>query len=155
MIHELKKLSDEEMETLIKAPLLVSILIAGADGQIDRNEIDGAISSAKKKAKSNTSLKLYYENVSEDFEDKLKVLLQNYPSKPQLRATSISEELAGLNPIFVKIQGSLAKEIYESLLSLALNIAKSSGGFFGLSSVGDEEAKLVRLEMIRPPASSK
>ena len=155
MIHELRKLSEEEMEVLIKAPLLVSILIAGADGEIDRDEIDGAISAAKKKAKSQTSLQSYYESVSQDFEDKLKVLLQHYPSKPHLRAVSISKELARLNPIFAKVQGSLAIEIYESLLSLALNIAKSSGGFFGLSSVGEEEAKLVKLEMIKPPAAPK
>jgi hypothetical protein len=153
MIPELKKLSTEEMESLIKAPLLVSILIAGADGNIDRDEINGAISTAKKKAKSKTSLQSYYESVSEDFEDKLKVLMQNYPSKPQQRAAQISEELSLLNPIFEKVQGSLAIEIYDSLLSLALNIAKSSGGFFGLSSVGEEESKFVKLEMIKPPAA--
>jgi len=155
MISELKRLSGEDMELLIKAPLLVSILIAGADGKIDRNEIKGAIGATKKKAKGKSSLKAYYENVSEDFEDKLKVLIQSYPSSPEQRGIQISDELAGLNDVFSKIQGTLSVEIYESLKSLALNIAQSSGGLFGLKSIGPEEERYVDLKMIKPPAANR
>lgn len=154
MIPELKKLSGEELETLIKAPLLVSILIAGADGQIDRSEIKGAIQTTRKKAQSNSALKAFYEEVSEDFEDKLKVLIQGYPSSPAARCPQIESELALLNPILTKVEGKLAIEIYQSLKSLALNTAKSSGGLFGFtSSIGPEEAKYVELPMIQPPGA--
>jgi hypothetical protein len=154
MIPELKKLSNEELEMLIKAPLLVSILIAGADGQIDKSEIRGAIDTSKKKAKSSTSLKVFYENVSEDFEDKLKVLIQGYPSNSADRCAQIEAELTALNTIFAKVEGKLAVEIYNSLKSLALNTAKSSGGFLGFgSSIGPEEAKYVELPMIQPPGN--
>jgi hypothetical protein len=155
MIAELKKLSSDELEMLIKAPLLVSILIAGADGDIDRNEIKGAISTTQKKAKSNSSLKAFYESVSEDFEDKLKVIIQGYPSGASERCTQIENELKQLNPILQKVEGKFAREIYDSLKSLALNIAKSSGGLFGLmSSIGPEEAKYVELSTINPPGKS-
>ncbi len=153
MIPELNKLNSEELELLIKAPLLVSILVAGADGQIDRNEIKGAMDSAKKKTKSKSSLRAYYGSVSEDFEDKLKLLIQNYPDSAGKRGEQISAELEGLNAIFNKVHGNLSIEIYNSLKSLALKIAKSSGGFFGLKSVGEEEARFVELNMIKPPAS--
>jgi hypothetical protein len=152
MVPELKKLSNEELEMLIKAPLLVSILIAGADGQIDRSEIKGAITTSQKKTQSNSSLKAFYESVSEDFEDKLKVLIQGYPSAPEARCTQIANELTLLNPIFNKVEARFSTEIYNSLKSLALNIAKSSGGLFGFtSSIGPEEAKYVELPMITPP----
>jgi hypothetical protein len=156
MIPELKKLSTEEMELIIKAPLLVSILIAGADGQIDRSEIKGAIDTTRKKAvKSTSSLQAYYESVSEDFEDKLKVLIQNYSTRADERGAQISEELQGLNNIFPKVHGTLSVEIYESLKSLALSIAKSSGGLFGLKSIGREEARYVDLKMIDPPPANR
>jgi len=153
MISELKKLSIAELELLIKAPILVSILIAGADGQIDRNEINIAIATARQKAKSKSSLQAYYETVSEDFEDKLKVLIQSYPSAAEQRNSQISEELAGLNDILKRVQGNLSVEIYDSLKSLALSIAKASGSIFG-SSMGTKEAQLVDLKMVKPPSAS-
>ena len=153
MAPELKRLSREELELLNKAPLLVSILIAGADGQIDRNEIKGAMDTAQKKAIGKSSLHLYYRDVYEDFEDKLKILVQNYPSKPEVRGEQISSELAPLSAIFNKVEGTLAMDIYQSLKSLALNIAKSSGGIFGLNPIGPEEAKYIELSMLKPPAS--
>ena len=154
MIRELKNLSRDEMEALIKAPLLVSILIAGADGKIDRNEINSAMESSLEKARRSNALRAFYENVSEDFEDKLKVIIQSYSSSADKRGKKIAEELTALNPILSKIDGKLAKEIYDSLLQMALGIAKSSGGIFGLKSIGEEEARYLNLSMIQPPSGS-
>jgi len=152
MLAEFKDLSNDETELMIKAPLLVSILIAGADGEVDRSEIRGALSTLVRKAKSNASLRSYLENVSEDFEDKLKALIQGYPFNAEERTEMITNELSGLNDIFKKIDGKLSGEIYKSLKALALNIAKSSGGIFGIKSIGSEEAKHLDLSMITPPA---
>jgi len=154
MAPELKRLDPKELDLLNRAPILVSILIAGADGNIDRNEIKGAIETAQKKSKGKSSLQAYYQEVVTDFEDKVKVILHDYPSDAELRANAISAELSGLNIIFKKIEGPLPSHIYESLKNLALNIAKSSGGLFGLKSIGPEEAKYVELKMISPPSTS-
>jgi hypothetical protein len=154
MVPELKKLTADELEMLIKAPLLVSILIAGADGQIDKSEIRGAINTARKKAQSGSSLKTFYESVAEDFEDKLKVLIQSYPSNPTARCAQIENELTTLNNLFTKVDSQFAQDIYGSLKNLAMNTAKSSGGFLGFgSSIGPEEAKYVELPMIQQPTS--
>jgi hypothetical protein len=155
MVPELKRLSAAELEILLKAPLLVSILIAGADGEIDRNEIKGAMDTARKKAKGKSSLQAYYTDVAQDFEDKLKILLQGYSSSPDQRSTQITDELVSLNAIFKKVEGNLALEIYNSLKSLALTIAKSSGGLFGMKSIGAEEAKYIDLNMIQSPGTSR
>ena len=153
MSRDFEKLNPEELDLLNRAPMLVSILIAGADGTIDKNEIKGAIETAKKKSKGKSSLQAFYDEVATDFEDKLKVILQNYPNSPDERCQKITTELSQLNGIFKKISGTLAVNIYESLKSLAMNIAKSSGGgIFGFNPIGPEEAKYVDLNMISPPS---
>jgi hypothetical protein len=57
-----------------------------------------------------------------------------------------------LNPILKKVDQNFAKEFYKSLLEIATEIAKSSGGLLGLNSVGDEEAKHMNLSMLKDPA---
>ena len=70
MVKELGQLVASEVELMMKAPLLVCILIAGADNNIDKKEIKAAIELAKR-GKAKRSLSGYYQEVSEDFEDKL------------------------------------------------------------------------------------
>ena len=151
MVPELKRLTLHELDLVNRAPILVSILIAGADGHVDRNEIRGAIETAKKKSKGKSSLQAYYQEVVTDFEDKVKVILHSYPPDATQRNRSISNELADLNEIFKKVEGPLPADIYDSLKNLAVNIAKSSGGIFGMKSIGPEEARYIGLNMIIPP----
>ncbi|MBS1488456.1 MAG: hypothetical protein JST43_12785 [Bacteroidetes bacterium] len=149
----ISRLSAEDQEFLMKAPILVSILIAGADGQIDRNEIREGIKQAKR-GQNTTSpdLKELYDEVSTDFEDKLKIVLQGYPVKGSLRNEAITQELILLNDLWPKLEGAFAKLYYQSLLDLALNVAQSSGGILGLNSVGSDEAKYIKLPMIKDPS---
>ena len=52
MIPEFKNLNEQEAELMQKAPILVSILIAGADGKIDNKEVRQAIAIAEKESNS-------------------------------------------------------------------------------------------------------
>lgn len=153
MIPAFDRLSDSEIELMLRAPLLTSILIAGADNDIDRKEIQEAIQVARKKAnRSKASLADYYRHVGEDFEDKLKVVIQSFPVEATQRNPLIVEELTQLNEIFPKLNKSFATEFYSSLKDIAMKIASSSGGLLGLRSVGQEEAKYVNLPMIKDPS---
>jgi hypothetical protein len=152
MISEFDKLSGSETELMLKAPILACILIAGADGDIDRNEIEGAIEvTRKKQRRSQANLLEFYRFVAEDFEDKLKVVIQSYPLKAVQRNPLIVEELSHLNEILPKIDNSFAKAFYKSIKEIALTIAESSGGLLGINKIGDEEAKYVDLPMIKDP----
>lgn len=153
MIGELSKLSPSEVELMYKAPLLVCILIAGADGNIDRKEIKKAINIVHKKQKGTDSVSVLFKEVSQDFEDKLKVLEQGYPYEATQRTPLLIEELSGLNSLWPKVPKDIAKGYYEILLMLANEVAASSGGLLGMNSVGSEEARLVKLSMIKNPAS--
>ena len=63
MIPEFDKLSQSEIELMHKAPILVCILIAGADDNIDNKEIKGAIALTEKKQKRSKSKVQYTTNV--------------------------------------------------------------------------------------------
>ena len=74
MIAEFEHLDQEEKNLMFSAPVLVAILIAGADGKIDKAEMREAVSiSSMKKIKARKELKLFYDEVTRDFEDKFKV----------------------------------------------------------------------------------
>jgi hypothetical protein len=69
------------------------------------------------------------------------------------RNALIAEELSQLNVVFPKLDPDFSKQYYQSVCDLALKIAKSSGGLLGMHSVGSEEARYVKLPMIKDPAS--
>ncbi len=152
MIPEFKKLNDQEIELMLKAPILVCILIAGADGNIDRKEIKEAIAVAQKQKKSKTSLSAYFKELSQDFEDKIKILIQSFPYESTQRTPLVIEELAKINTLWNKIDTTFSADFYEMLLVLAEKIATSSGGLWGLKSVGTEEAKYMKLPMLTDPS---
>lgn len=151
MIKEFEKLSDQETELMLRAPFLVCILIAGADGTIDKKEIKEAITVTQKNKKTIGILAGYFKELSEDFEDKLKITIQGYPYESTQRAPILIGELVELNKIFPKLDKTFAKSFYDTLLELAEKIASSSGGVLGIRSVGSEEAKYLQLPMIQKP----
>jgi len=152
MIPQFGKLSDSEVELMFKAPILACILIAGADGVIDRKEIQSAIEFVGRKQRKEANLMEFYSLVGEDFEDKFKVVLQSYPANSTQRTKLIIEELSSLNIILPKLEKSFAQTFYHSIKDIAVKIAKSSGGLLGLNKVGDEEAKFLDLPMIKDPS---
>ncbi len=154
MIPEFDKLSQAEIELMHKAPMLVCILIAGADDHIDNKEIRKAITLTEKKQKrAKSHLLEFYKEVGEDFEDKLKIVIQGFPVDVEERTPLVIESLEHIDGVLKKVDRNFAIEFYKSLREIAKEIAISSGGVLGLKSVGDEEAKLMELPMVKDPAS--
>lgn len=152
MISEFKNLKDDEIELMLKAPILVCILIAGADGNIDEREIKEAIAVARKNKGKKGAVSSYFKELSQDFEDKLKITIQGYPYESTQRTPLIVDELAGLNLLWPKIDKAFAVSFYDSLRDIAEKIAASSGGVLGIKSVGSEEARYINLPMLQKPA---
>jgi flavorubredoxin len=154
MLAEFSRLSHVEVDLVLRAPILTIILIAGADGKIDQKEINEAFKMAQKNARhSKSRLMEYYQFVAEDFEDKLKVIIQSYPSSTEQRNTMIVQELTQLNQVFPKIDKSFTKDLYKSMRDIAKKIAESSGGLLGMNSIGQEEAFFMNLPMIKDPST--
>ena len=110
MIEEFKNLTQEEVEVMYKVPVLVSILIAGADNDIDRSEIRQAVSLSKtKQTKAREDLIDYYKEAGKDFEDKMKVMIQQYPARSEERNPLIIAELEKLNSLLPKLNNTFAQ----------------------------------------------
>jgi len=153
MIQEFNSLSSEETDLMYKAPFLIIILIAGADDKIDKQEMKQAVAISKLKLKrARRDLVEYYNEMGQDFEDKLKIFIHDLPKDTDERNEEISTELAKLNDILPKLDKKFAINYYESMKDWAVKIAESSGGVFGFMSVGYEESKVLDLKMIKDPS---
>lgn len=151
MIPEFSRLNDSEAELMLKSPLLVCILIAGADGDIDNKEINTALTISREHYKVKSVLFRFFEEMSADFEDKLKILIQSYPFNATQRTESISQELATLNLLWPKLAPEFSSAYYAMLKDLALRIATSSGGIWGMRKISPEEERLLNLPMLVEP----
>lgn len=153
MIAEFEPLREDEIDVILKAPVHVAILIAGADGNIDKSERKEAINIARtKKSRSREQLADFYKIVGDSFEDNFNKLIDELPSGTEERNSSITKELRKLNFILPKIDKNFGIKFHASLKELAKRIAESSGGVLGYLSVGYEEAKLMELKMINDPS---
>ncbi|MDW3210539.1 MAG: hypothetical protein R8N23_11760 [Reichenbachiella sp.] len=153
MIKEFNTLRDDEIEVLLKAPVLVSILIAGADDKIDKSEIHQAVEIANsKQSRAREQLIDYYKEVGKDFKEKFEKMVNEMPDTPDGRAEIIGKELRKLNFILPKIDHKFAVKLHASLKDMAKKIAEASGGILGYMSVSYEEAKLMELTMIDDPS---
>lgn len=152
MIKEFEVLSTEETALMYDAIPLVTVLIAGADGKIDTNELSWAAKIAKTRSYSyHESLQPYFAQVGEGFSEKVQAFISEFPDNVEARNAAISARLEGLNQILPKLDANFAKRFYDSLTSFAVHVAKASGGFFRFGSISKEEKDLLDLPMIEEP----
>ena len=152
MIREFKNLSEEEARSLIDAPVLVSLLIAGADEEVDEKEKDKSIKIAHFRAQNPESiLKDYYAEVDKYFEQSFSQYMESLPKDSSSRNHFISSRLEKLNEILPKLDNEFACEFYKSLVSYAKRVAEASGGVLGYGSVNAAESEWMDLKMINPP----
>lgn len=153
MIKEFENLREEEVQLLLNAPVYVAILIAGADGNIDKSERKEAVEVARsKQSRAREQLVDYYKEVGANFEDSFNKLIDELPDNSEERTKIITAELRKLNFILPKIDNDFSVKLYASLKELAKKIAEASGGILGYLSVSYEESKLAELNMITDPS---
>ena len=152
MIKEFEKLREDEVDVLMKAPVYVAILIAGADGEIDKAERKEAIAIANnRQVRSREQLTEYYQKV--DFDGEFERLVNTLPSGTEERNMAIIRELRKLNFILKKVDRVWSIKLYASLKDLAKKVAEASGGLLSFLTVSYEESKLMELKMLQDPAT--
>jgi hypothetical protein len=145
-------LTAQEKEVLYNMPLYVTVLIAGADGNVDSAEIRKAVQLSELKTTiARAELKEYYTWASVDFEDRLAELLLSMPKDQETRTNLLVNELTRLNDVLPKLDDRFQVEFVSSARDFAKKIAKASGGVLGYMSIGYEESKLISLDMINDP----
>lgn len=149
MIPGFEKLSESQFQTTKDAIAWITVLIAGADGNIEKEETDWAAKVTKIRGYSNPNeLTPYYEEVGPEFSDKLKDLLSKVPDDISARQEILSRKLETLNTILPLLENNLGHHLLNSYRSFATHVAKASGGFLGFFNVSAEESKLLDLPML-------
>ena len=152
MLKEFEGLSEDEIDLLLSVPILISVLIAGADGIIDQKEKKEAILLSYAKHHHVTKqLEGYYKLVGHNFEEKLLTCIAKTSDDLDIRNGDLIQELRKLNSILPKLDKNFSIKFYASIEDWAKRIAEASGGILGYMSITYEEAKLLTLKMIRTP----
>ncbi|MFT6336618.1 MAG: hypothetical protein ACI86M_003335 [Saprospiraceae bacterium] len=150
MTEYFKVLSDSEFDQLKDAISLITVYIAGADGNINDDETKWAEKVTKIRSYTlPQSLKEFYAEVGIDFHERMENYMASL-SNLETRNSTVADKLTALNPILAKLAPKLGATLYNSYLSFAKHVAKASGGFLGFFSIGPKEAALLDLEMITP-----
>lgn len=151
MIDLFQKFNDQQAEQLVDAIPLITILIAGADGNIDNEEKEWGEKLTKIRSYSNPELlNDYYQQVGETYHDKLEALIISLPNDVDKRTAVVSERLAALNPILAQLDQRDGHNLYKSFVTFAEHVAKASGGFLRIGAISKAESKLIDLPMITP-----
>ncbi len=153
MIYEFKNLTEEESNLMLITPALVTLLIAGAEGNIDEKEIDWGTKITHFRANEHSIIQNYYLETDKNFNETLKKLIEVMPKDAKERSERINGELKKLNAILPKLDPEFSNMFYKSLLSLSKHVAKASGGIWGFGSVSPEEKKYLDLHVIDPPGN--
>lgn len=154
MDRDLSHLSPAEIQLLQDAFSYITILIAGADGNIDQDELSWAEKVAHIRTYAGDErLEEFHKSVHANIEPKINELRTSLPQNVEERSKIISDYLTGLNPVLAKIDHSVAAILYKGYRRFALRIARASGGVMSFFSVGSAEKKYVDLPMITPVIS--
>ncbi len=152
MLYHISKLHSDEQELIKKAPLLVTILVAGADGSVHNNELDKSIELIHIKSFSESSdIRLLYKEIDHDVKLSLIAILKELPTDGVEREKRIIDQLAELNPILAKMEPHISREFYLSLKDFAFRVAQTSGGLFGFNTINYHEKEAIKLSMINEP----
>lgn len=145
-----ENLPKEDLQLLLDAPILVTILIGGADGKLDAAEKDWGkkLSQIRANAK-NSFLQDYYVLASDKFDERLEFIYSTFPENAEERNDMISEILSHLNDIYKGMDLNFVTELNISLRSFAKQIAEASGGILGFGAESFQEHQWVDLGMIK------
>lgn len=153
MLKEFKDLTPEEVALMMDVIPLVTILVAGADGEMDEVELSEAERIIDIRSfDTSGQLHDFYEQLVEPLPTRIVALSQELPNEVAERQAVISKRLEGLNTILPKLRLPLNYLYYSSFRSFANHIAKSSGGFLRFMTISPEEAEVVNLPMVHPVA---
>ena len=154
MINQLHTLNEDEKKTILDAPFLVAILIAGADKNIDAAEKERTMKLIHTKTFSehNELADNIFKELDENAEERWNNAALGLSANAKFRTPEIEERLSQLNDILPKLNLGFALEYYDSLKDFAVYVARASGGILGIAKISSVEKELLGLKMINKPS---
>lgn len=152
MLYQLRNLNDSEKNVMVNAPVWVTLLIACADNDLNKDEIKKAQEIINTRSfTENSDVRELYKELNEDFDHLVQIEINNLPLNGEERIAQLVENLKQLNAIYPKLEHAYAAQFHKSLTKLATLVAQADGGFFGIGSISYKEAEYLKLPMIQQP----
>ena len=150
MDFPLRNLNETEKDSLKTAPIYVGLLIASVDGEVSENELARIEDIIKTKtfSEQNDVHYLYTELANNDLLGNINTIFNGLGDSTDARVSGATEALKNLNSILPKVSPTYALQFRDSLHDIAVEVAKASGGIFGMGSISDEEKEVLDLPMI-------
>lgn len=150
MDFPLRNLNYTEKQSMMNAPIHVGLLIGSVDGEVSKKELDRieGIIKTKTFSEDNDVHYLYVDLVKDDLSGKISTIFDTLGNTAEERVNEATAALKGLNSILPKLNPTYALQFRDSLHDIAVEVAKASGGIFGMGSISEEEKELLNLPMI-------
>jgi hypothetical protein len=156
IIEGFQHLAKGEIDALVEAPALITVLVGMADGELDGEERTWSERLLRSRTYNKPKeLNEFYRVVVESFWARVHSEITHLPKDAATRNQELSERLSKLNPILAKLDIELASDLYKGFVGLAEETAKASGGFLRIGAVSAEEKKWMELPMLMPIFSPK
>lgn len=153
MLEHIQNLSEKEKDLIIHSPMYVSLLIAGADGEIHDAEKHRMLQLIHTKTFSEKyDLRELYKTLDHDAEHELRKIVATLPSDKKERTEMLTGILSGLNSILPKLEHQFQVHLYKSLKQFAHYISHAEGGFWKVGAVNHLQQELMKLPMIKDPS---
>ncbi|MDN3668210.1 hypothetical protein QWY93_02555 [Echinicola jeungdonensis] len=131
MQKEFEKLSQQDRELLLKAPVLVSLLAASTDGAFDEEEKADAIELAHFRTfTAIPELQPFYREVEKIIKSQWEQLTQQYSPLDEMNHQALGQEVEEVNKVILKLDEDYARWLTKSLKSYAKHVSEIHRNFF-------------------------
>jgi hypothetical protein len=152
MLYQLSKLTDNEREIVMNAPVWVSVYVALADYRITKEERKKIVQTVHTKTFSEKNdLSELYKELDINIEQRLAAAISSIPVFQEDKEPFVRQKLVEFNAVLHKLPIVFARQLHKSLKDFALYTAQASGGILGVSRINETEKGLMQLDMIQEP----
>ena len=119
-------LTKQEIETLLKFPVYISLLAANSDSKLDEAEKKSAIRFSHIKTYScDPLLTSFYEEADKVFEKNMLQLDKDLPATKEERVAAIKKELLNLEKIVLKLGKDYTTLLHRSMKTFKEHVSKA------------------------------
>lgn len=130
MILQFDKLTAPERQTLYKAPVLMSLLAAGAPGDASHIHKEAIKLAHLRTFTANPVLREYYSNVEKNFNEEFDNAVKKFAPFDPPKRDQLKQEINNISHIIGKLDKDYAKELSGSLESYAKHVKNSTHSVF-------------------------
>jgi hypothetical protein len=131
MIKQFEKLTQDEQDLLLRAPVLVSVLAACSYNYVNKSQKADAIKLAHFKTFTAAPVLLpYYIEVDKTFREKFDATVEKYFPFDDEKREALKKEITHVNQVLTKLDKDYAAILHKSLEKYARHVNKAAHSVF-------------------------